>query len=88
VSVDEDPTAYEKFLKDQSVDFPTWRDPSSKDNKSQIALDYGTSMYPETYIIGRNGKIARKIIGPQDWTSPAMLSYFDLLLGPVQSSKR
>jgi hypothetical protein len=38
-------------------------------------------MYPETYIIDRKGKIARKIIGPQDWNSAEMLTYFDALLG-------
>jgi cytochrome c biogenesis protein CcmG, thiol:disulfide interchange protein DsbE len=88
VSVDEDPAAYDKFLKDHGIDFPTWRDPSAKDQQSQIAHDYGTSMYPETYVIDRNGKIARKIIGPQNWNSPEMLSYFDALLGPVQSSQQ
>jgi hypothetical protein len=38
-------------------------------------------MFPETYIIGRDGKIARKIIGFQEWDSPEMLKYFDSLLG-------
>jgi len=76
VSVDEDPAAYQKFLKDQAVNFPTYRDPSRKS-----ALDYGTSMYPETYIIDRRGKIARKVIGPQQWDSPDMLAYFDAILG-------
>jgi len=76
VSIDDDEAAYEKFLRDQHVDFPTYRDPSKK-----IAADYGTSMWPETYIIDRKGKIARKIIGPQDWNSPDMLAYFDALLG-------
>jgi cytochrome c biogenesis protein CcmG, thiol:disulfide interchange protein DsbE len=76
VSVDEDPAAYEKFLKDQGVDFPTYRDPTRK-----TALDYGTSMYPETYIIDRRGKIARKVIGPQQWDSPDMRAYFDAILG-------
>jgi len=81
VSVDEDAAAYEKFLRDQGVIFPTWRDPNTKDNKSQIALDYGTSMYPETYIINRQGQLARKIIGPQQWDSPEMFAYFDSILG-------
>jgi cytochrome c biogenesis protein CcmG/thiol:disulfide interchange protein DsbE len=81
VSVDEDPAAYEKFLKDQGVTFPTWRDPNARNNKSQISMDYGTSMYPETYIIDRHGKIARKVIGPQQWDSPDMLAYFDAILG-------
>lgn len=76
VSVDEDGAAYEKFLKDQSVGFPTYRDTSKKS-----AADYGTSLYPETYIIDRHGKIARKIVGAQQWDSAEMLQYFDAILG-------
>jgi hypothetical protein len=37
-------------------------------------------MIPETYVIDRHGKIARKIIGPQQWDSPQMRAYFDSLL--------
>ena len=37
-------------------------------------------MYPETYIIDRHGKIARKFIGFQQWDSPDMLAYFDAIL--------
>ena len=81
VAADEDPAAYEKFLREQSVIFPTYRDPLTRDNHSPIAQDYGTSMYPETYIIDRRGKIARKFIGFQQWDSPDMLAYFDTILG-------
>ena len=81
VAADEDPAAYEKFLRDQGVIFRTYRDPGTKDNHSPIALEYGTSMYPETYVIDRHGKIARKFIGFQQWDSPEMLAYFDSLLG-------
>lgn len=81
VAADEDPAAFEKFLREQSVVFATYRDPSTKDNHSHIALDYGTSMYPETYVIDRHGKIARKFVGFQQWDSPEMLAYFDSLLG-------
>src|SRR5229473_1195852 len=59
----------------------TFCDPSTKDNQSPIAQSYGTSMYPETYVIDRHGKIARKFIGFQQWDSPDMLAYFDALLG-------
>jgi len=76
VSVDEDPAAYEKFLKDQGVNFPTFREPTRK-----LALDYGTPVFPDTYVIDRHGKIARKFYGPQQWDSPDMLSYFDAILG-------
>src|SRR5882672_11556758 len=80
VNVDENPEAYQKFLVAHGVVFPTWRDPSVKGTTSQVALDYGTSVYPETYVIDRRGKIARKIIGEQQWDSPEMSAYFDALL--------
>jgi cytochrome c biogenesis protein CcmG, thiol:disulfide interchange protein DsbE len=75
VSIDEDEGAYTKFVKEKNLNFPTFLDSSAK-----IASDYGTFMWPETYVIDRQGKIARKIIGPQDWNSPEMLAYFDSLL--------
>jgi cytochrome c biogenesis protein CcmG/thiol:disulfide interchange protein DsbE len=75
ISVDDDPSAYQQFLKTYNVDYPTYRDPSK-----QIPLSYGTTMYPETYVIDRDGRINSKIIGPQDWTSPAMMAYLDTVL--------
>jgi thiol-disulfide isomerase/thioredoxin len=81
VSADEDPDAYVKFLRTESVAFPTYRDPATKGTVSEIARTYGTSFYPETYVIDRHGKIARKFIGFQQWDSPDMLAYFDSLLG-------
>jgi peroxiredoxin len=75
ISVDDDQSAYDDFLKTYSISFPTYRDPSR-----QIALGYGTAMYPETYIIDKQRRIDRKIVGPQDWTSPEMNAYFDSAL--------
>lgn len=75
VSVDEDQAAYEGFLRNQNIIFPSYRDVTKK-----IPQLYGTSFYPETYIIGRDGRIARKIIGPQNWDSPELISYLDTLL--------
>jgi len=75
VSVDDDAAAYDEFLKAHSVSFPTYRDPSK-----QIPLTYGTTMFPETYVIDRHGRFERKIVGPQDWTSPEMLAYLDSVL--------
>jgi cytochrome c biogenesis protein CcmG/thiol:disulfide interchange protein DsbE len=80
VAADEDSYAFSKFLVDQGVTFPTYRDPATKEHSSPIALSYGTSMIPETYIIDRHGKIARKVIGRQEWDSPDMRAYFDSLL--------
>ena len=76
VSIDEDPGAYEKFLKDYGIVFPTFREPTRR-----LALDYGTPVFPDTYVIDRHGKILRKFFGPQQWDSPDMLAYFDAVLG-------
>src|SRR5258707_15584842 len=80
VAADEDPYAFSKFLIDQGVTFPTYRDPGTRERISPIPLSYGTSMIPETYIIDRHGKIARKLIAPQQWDPPEMRAYFDSLL--------
>jgi peroxiredoxin len=76
VSVDRDEDAFTRFLRDHQIRFPNHRDPSAA-----IAVEYGSVMYPETYIIARDGKIARKIIGPQNWDSPDWIAYFQRLAG-------
>jgi cytochrome c biogenesis protein CcmG, thiol:disulfide interchange protein DsbE len=75
ISVDEDKAAYQKFLVDNHVIFPTYDDTSKKS-----AQDYGTSMFPETYLIDRKGRLARKIVGPQDWQSPQIMGSINVLL--------
>jgi len=80
ISLDPEPAGYERFLMNFAVPYPTWRDPNLQDGKSRIALDYGTSLIPESYIIDRRGKIARKLVSAQQWDSPEMLAYFDAIL--------
>jgi cytochrome c biogenesis protein CcmG, thiol:disulfide interchange protein DsbE len=75
VSVDEQDSEYRKFIDEYHVIFPTYRDPAQK-----IASVYRTGGYPETYIINRQGRIERKIIGPQDWTGPDIMAYFRSVL--------
>jgi peroxiredoxin len=75
ISQDEDQTAYERFLTEHKIVFPTYREPGKA-----IPASYGTAMIPEAYIIGRDGRIARKVVGAQDWTSPDMLTALDTLL--------
>jgi cytochrome c biogenesis protein CcmG, thiol:disulfide interchange protein DsbE len=77
VSIDEDPAAYERFLRQYKVIFPTFRDPTAN-----IATTYGTKLWPETYIIGTDGRIARKIVGPQAWDSDELVNYI-LSLAPA-----
>ena len=37
--------------------------------------DFGTFMYPETYIIDANGKVLKKIAEAVDWSDPTIASY-------------
>ena len=42
--------------------------------------DYGTFMYPETYIIDAKGRVLRKYAEAEDWTSPEITQYVNSLL--------
>jgi cytochrome c biogenesis protein CcmG, thiol:disulfide interchange protein DsbE len=76
VSVDENCASFDDFLRKHPVAFQTVCDPTNK----KVSLDYGTVMIPETYVIDRQGRIDRKIIGPQQWDSAEMIAYFDAAL--------
>jgi len=76
VGINDDEDAYQKFLTDYRITFPTYRDATEK-----LAASWGTTAFPETYVIDRQGRLDRKIVGPQDWTSPDMMTYLDSLLG-------
>src|SRR5580700_7074908 len=49
ISQDEDEDAYQKFLIEHGVNFPTFRDPEKK-----IPVQYGTVMIPEAYLISKD----------------------------------
>ncbi len=52
----------EEFVRKESLTFPVYVDPQMKS-----AAEYGVSGFPETFLIGRDGKIREKFIGPRDW---------------------
>jgi cytochrome c biogenesis protein CcmG/thiol:disulfide interchange protein DsbE len=73
VSVDKDEKAYHAFLDKFKPAFLTVRE-------AKIHEDYGTFMYPETYVIDGNGKVLKKWAEEVDWLSPDTLQYFNSLL--------
>ncbi len=75
VSVDEDPIVYENFLRTNNITFATVRDPEKR-----ISNQYGTFMYPETYVIDRQGRLVRKIIGALEWDEPDTLDFLNRVL--------
>ena len=74
ISIDVDDNAYHRFLQQRNVNFLTVRDPDQK-----VAGMYGTSGWPETYVIDRQGKLRRKFVGPVDWNSPDVVHFLSEL---------
>lgn len=61
VSTDESWGVVRRFFEREPANFTVLLDP-----KGQVAAKYGTSKFPETYIIDR-GELVGHIIGPRDW---------------------
>jgi cytochrome c biogenesis protein CcmG, thiol:disulfide interchange protein DsbE len=75
ISVDKDAKAYQRFLAQQQVSFLT-----ARDGEQKINAEYGTYQYPESYLIDTSGKVVEKIIGPRDWSDPALVTHVQSLL--------
>jgi thiol-disulfide isomerase/thioredoxin len=72
VSVDDDPAQVARFFGDTRPTFTVlW------DKEKQFTRTYGTSKFPETYLIAPDGRVAAKFTGPRDWYNQGMVQYFD-----------
>ncbi len=74
VSVDQDPDAYHRFLTQHPLNLLT-----VEDTDRHVNALYGTSLFPESYLIDRKGVIQRKFVNAQDWTNPEILNYISHL---------
>lgn len=71
ISVDEQAGAIGELF--ESLDFkPTF--PVLHDPNGELARQWGTTRFPETYWVGQDGKSRYKWVGPQDWLSFGVLS--------------
>ena len=50
------------------------------DAKAKITEAYDISGYPETFIVGRDGVIRKKLMSATDWNSPEARALVDRLL--------
>jgi cytochrome c biogenesis protein CcmG, thiol:disulfide interchange protein DsbE len=84
VSVDNDGFANEirKFRDQYGLTFEILHDASGA-----IKRDYHTTGVPETFVIGRDGVIRKKVIAAADWDSPANRALFAQLLGIPESAE-
>lgn len=76
VSIDEGgKTVLESFFKETGYSLPTYLDESGVSVKS-----YGVTGVPESFIIDRNGVLAKKVIGGFAWDSPEAVSFLEGLM--------
>jgi cytochrome c biogenesis protein CcmG/thiol:disulfide interchange protein DsbE len=74
VASNEDYAQYQNYIARQHLDLLTVFDQKQTSNTL-----YGSFKFPETYIIDKQGVIRRKLIGPQEFTSPSFLRYLTKL---------
>ena len=70
------------FMKAHKLSFPALLDP-----EGTIAKPYGVTGVPESYIINKEGIIEKIVIGPIDWTEPAIVSFFRTLLQKIMNAR-
>ncbi len=59
-----------RLLRGQMENVKSLIDPTKK-----IAENYGTTKFPETYLIGPDGRIIYRFIGPKLWAQPDALDF-------------
>jgi thiol-disulfide isomerase/thioredoxin len=83
VSVDEDDNALVEFLKEfglaPNVLILHDKNPQTQ-QVAQVANSFGSSAWPETYIINPQGKIIHRFIGPRQWATREAVNYLRAIL--------
>ncbi len=80
ISADHEEADVKTFLKTFKVNDPNVH--VAWDKGYTVAGLFGTSRLPESYIIGRDGKLIRKVAGVDDWSTDEAFEYFEHLLNP------
>jgi peroxiredoxin len=83
VSVDKAPTGAKElqaFAQELGLTFTVWQDAAGR-----IQQAYRTTGVPESFLVGRDGVIVRKVIGATEWDHPAQADLVRRLLaeGPA-----
>lgn len=67
-------TVVPEFLKKTPYDFPILYD-----DQGTVQQQYGVYKFPESFIVGKDGTVVEKIVGPLDWSSPKTVAYLKSL---------
>jgi len=65
VSVDDGWGAVDQFLGRPETPFRV-----ALDEGARVSRTYGTSKFPESYLVDRDGKLRLKFVGPRNWMDP------------------
>lgn len=65
VSVDTGDSEVEAFRQRLGLSFPILRDPDR-----EVANRYQSPRFPESWLVGRDGVLVARFIGPRDWDAP------------------
>jgi cytochrome c biogenesis protein CcmG/thiol:disulfide interchange protein DsbE len=68
-SVDDSWDVVHEFMGLQAGTLPVYADFQQK-----LARRFGTSIFPETYVLDKQGIVRMKMIGTADWTAPSILA--------------
>lgn len=75
ISVDKDWKTVDNFLKKNPSAIPLFHDPGAA-----TAKRFGSTQYPETYIVNRKGRVLFRVQGPVDWANPEVRSRIEQIL--------
>lgn len=63
------------FAREYGLTFDVWRQPAGT-----VQRDYRTTGVPESFLIGRDGKIVKKVIGATEWDDAGTVELIRRLL--------
>jgi thiol-disulfide isomerase/thioredoxin len=74
--------AVAEFRRELGLTLPILLDP-----ERTAYLRYQATGVPETFVVGRDGRLVERIVGPRDWDQPRYAALLDRLLGPGTASR-
>jgi thiol-disulfide isomerase/thioredoxin len=67
VSVDDDWPAIDRYFAGATLPYTV-----VLDRGAEVSQQYGTTRYPESYLIDETGKLRLKFVGPRNWTDSSV----------------
>jgi peroxiredoxin len=76
ISVDDEVAPVASFREQLGLSFPILMD-----SEKEVASAYQTHRFPESFLVGRDGVVVERYIGPKDWAAPVYVDRIRRLLG-------